>query len=79
VQLCHRSVAWLCKDWMPSGKYRLRVVDRTATMEEVESVYRAKVKFAHLDTTQDPEEKIIRTERSKRLNVAYELNQKARE
>ena len=54
-------------------------VDSVATMEEVESVYRAKVKFAHPDTTQDPDEKIIRTERSARLNVAYELIQKARE
>ncbi len=54
-------------------------VDVMATMEEVESVYRAKVKFAHPDTTQDPEEKIIRTERAKRLNVAYELIQRARE
>ena len=42
-------------------------VDNTASQEEIDSVYRAKVKFAHPDTTQDPDEKSIRTERTTRL------------
>lgn len=48
-------------------------VESNVTTEEITSVFRAKLKFAHPDKTQDPNEKKIRHERMKRLNVAYEL------
>ncbi len=47
-------------------------------MEEVTSVYHAKIKYAHPDGAQDPEEKRIREQRTQRLNLAYEAIEKAR-
>ena len=40
-------------------------------MEEVTSVNHAKIKCAHPDGTQDPEERRVREDRTKRLNLAY--------
>jgi len=54
-------------------------VEPTVSMEEVSSVYRAKVKYAHPDGAQDPEERKVREDRTKRLNLAYEAIQKARQ
>jgi len=53
-------------------------VEPTVSMEEVTSVYHAKVKYAHPDGVQDPEEKRIREQRTQRLNLAYEAIEKAR-
>ena len=54
-------------------------VDPTASMEEVTSVYYAKIKYAHPDGTQDPEERRVREDRTKQMNLAYEAIQKARQ
>ncbi len=48
-------------------------------MEEVSSVCYAKIKYAHPDSTQDPEERHIREDRTKCLNLTYEAMQKARQ
>ena len=48
------------------------------SMEEVNAVYRAKIKFNHPDGVQDPQEKSLREERSSRLNGAWEMVQKDR-
>ena len=48
-------------------------------MEEVTSVYRAKIKYAHPNGAQDPKERKVREDRTKRLNLAYEAIQKARQ
>ena len=48
-------------------------------MEEVTSVYYARVKYAHPDGTHDPEERRVREDRTKRLNLAYVAIQKARQ
>ena len=48
-------------------------------MEEVTSVYYAKIKYAHPDGTQDPEERRVREDRTKQMNLAYEAIQKARQ
>lgn len=53
-------------------------VDPAASIEEIHQVYRAKVKYGHPDLTQDPEEKLIRESRQQRLNIAYDLVNKAR-
>lgn len=53
-------------------------VEPTATWEEVEAVYRAKVRHNHPDLVQDQEEKQIREDRLTRLNAAYEKLEKAR-
>jgi len=47
-------------------------------MEEVTSICHAKIKHAHPDGTQDPEERKAREDRTRRLNLAYEAIQKAR-
>ncbi len=54
-------------------------VEPTVSMEEVTSVYHAKIKYAHPDGTQDPEERRVREDRTKRMNLAYEAIQKARQ
>lgn len=54
-------------------------VEPTVSMEEVTSVYHAKIKYAHPDGTQDPEERSVREDRTKRMNLAYEAIQKARQ
>ncbi|KKK56138.1 hypothetical protein LCGC14_3067550, partial [marine sediment metagenome] len=45
---------------------------------EVNSVFRTKIRFVHPDGVQDPGEKKIREERSKRLNDAHDVIEKAR-
>ncbi len=47
-------------------------------LEEIQGVYRTKIRFTHPDRVQDPEEKRIRQERTKRLNVAMEAIEKSR-
>ena len=42
------------------GAYTTIGVEPTVSMDEVTSVYHAKVKYAHPDGVQDPEEKRIR-------------------
>ncbi len=49
-------------------------IDPTS-MEEVTSVYYAKVKYAQPDGIQDSEERRVRDDRTKRLNLAYEAIQ----
>ena len=53
-------------------------VDPDTSMEEVSSVYHAKIRYAHPDGVQDINEKRLREERTKRLNRAYEFIEKAR-
>lgn len=53
-------------------------VDPTASTEEIQSVYHTKIRYAHPDGTQDPEEKEIREGRTARLTTAYGLIEKAR-
>ncbi len=53
-------------------------VEHVASMEEITSVYRTKIRYAHPDGVQDATEKKTREERSKRLNLAYEMIEKAR-
>jgi len=59
--------------------YAILGVEANASLGEIGDVYRAKIKHNHPDGVRDPEEKRAREERSKRLNAAYELIQKARE
>ena len=54
-------------------------VDPTASMEGATRVYHAKVKYAHPDGAQDPEERKVREDRTERLNLAYEAIQKTRQ
>lgn len=54
-------------------------VESSATMEEIAALYRTKMKFNHPDGVQDPDEKRQREERAKRLNLAYERIQTARQ
>ena len=54
-------------------------VDPIGSLEEVRRVYHAKIKYAHPDSTQDPEERRVREDRTKRMNLAYEAIQKARQ
>ncbi len=68
--------SWLRLELSPRNRLRREAyatigVEPTVSMEEVTSVYHAKVKFAHPDGTQDPEEKRVREDRTKRLNLAY--------
>ena len=42
-------------------------VEPTVSMEGVTSVYHAKIKYAHPDGTQDPGERKVREDRTKRL------------
>ncbi len=53
-------------------------VEPTTSMEEITSIYRTKSRYAHPDGVQDPEEKQVREARSKRLNHAYQVIEKAR-
>ncbi len=48
-------------------------------MEEVTGVYHAMIKYAHPDGSQDPKERRVREDRTKRMNPAYEAIQKARQ
>lgn len=54
-------------------------VEPMVSMEEVFSVYHAKIKYARPDGTQDLEGRKVREDRTKRLNLAYEAIQKARQ
>ena len=54
-------------------------VEPTVSMEEVTSVYHAKIKYAHPDGDQDPEERQVREDRTKRPNLAYEAIQMAQQ
>ena len=58
--------------------YAIIGVEPGVSLEEIDSVYRAKVKYAHPDSVQDPEEKRARETRIKRLNEAKEIIDKAR-
>ena len=49
------------------------------TLQRTGSVYDAKIRYAHPDGAQDPEEKSVREDRTKRMNPAYEPIQKARQ
>ena len=40
-------------------------VEPTVSMEDVISVYHAKIKYAHPDSTQDPEERKVREDRTR--------------
>ena len=62
-----------------SEAYATIGVEPTVSMEEVTSDYHAKIKYAHPDGTQDPEERRVREDRTKRLNLAYDAIQKARQ
>ncbi len=53
-------------------------VEPTVSMEEVTSDYQAQSKFAHPDGTQEPEERKVSEDRTKRLTLAYEAIQKTR-
>lgn len=53
-------------------------VEQIASMEEIHATYLTKIKFSHPDGVQDPEEKLIRGERTQRLNVAMETIEKNR-
>ena len=52
-------------------------VEASASWEEIQSVYRAKVKHQHPDGVADLQEKRTREERIKRLNAAFDLIEKA--
>ena len=54
-------------------------MEPTVSMEEVTGVYHAKIKYAHPDGAQDPEERKVREDRTKRLKVANRAVQKARQ
>ena len=58
--------------------YAIIGVEGSASLNEIGDVYRAKIKHNHPDGVKDPEEKLAREDRVKRLNGAYELIQKAR-
>ena len=53
-------------------------VEPSASLEEVEKVYRVKVQFAHPDTKQGDEAKKQATERFKRIQKAYEYIKKVK-
>lgn len=53
-------------------------VEPTASMEEINSVFRTKSRFVHPDGVQDLDEKKVREQRSKRLNDAHDVIEKAR-
>lgn len=53
-------------------------VDPDASLEEVESVYKTKVRFAHPDRVQDPEKKKEAEERFKRIDDAYHYIKKVK-
>ena len=59
--------------------YATTGVEPTVSMEEVTSVYHARIKYAHPDGAQDPEERRVSEDRTKRLNLAYEVIQQARQ
>jgi len=48
-------------------------------MEDATGVYHARVKYAHPGGMQDPEERKVREDRTKRLNLAYEAIERARQ
>lgn len=53
-------------------------VEPSASWEEIQSVYRAKVRYVHPDSVQDQAEKKLREERLSRLNTAFAKVEKAR-
>lgn len=53
-------------------------VDPDASWDEINDVYRAKIKNAHPDAAQDAEERRHREDRSQRLNMAHDQLEKAR-
>ena len=62
-----------------SEAYATIGLEPTVPMESVTSVYRAKIKYAHLEGIQGPEEREVSGDRVKRLNLAYEVIQQARQ
>ncbi len=58
--------------------YAIVGVEASASLAEIQSVYRAKVQHQHPDKVTDPQEKRVREERIKRLNQAKDLIEKAR-
>ena len=53
-------------------------VDPETTWDEIQSVFRAKTRFAHPDGATEPKEKKTREERMKRLNQAMEVLEKVK-
>ena len=52
---------------------------RNISMQEIFGLRRAKLKYAHPDGTQGSGERIVKEDRTKRLNLAYAAIQQARE
>lgn len=53
-------------------------VEPEATWQEIQSVFRAKTRYAHPDGATDPEQKKIREDRMRRLNQAMEVLKKVK-
>ena len=57
--------------------YAIIGVEPGGSWAEIESVHLAKIKYAHPDGTQDPEEHQAREERASRLNAAHDRLEQA--